>query len=120
MKSNKLQKLLDSHQHGWTLEQPFYLDTDIFNAEMKNIWKKYWLFAGTIAEIPKPGDTDNLELSDSLVYVDPTGDTYCLGCAHPSGIPTVSETPAPSAMLTPAQTQPTTEPPKDKGPKPKE
>lgn len=71
-------------------------------------------------EIPKPGDTDNLELSDSLVYVDPTGDTYCLGCAHPSGIPTVSETPAPSAMLTPAQTQPTTEPPKDKGPKPKE
>ena len=56
MKSNKVQKLLDNHQHGWSLVQPFYLDQDVFDAEMETIWKKYWLFAGTVAEIPKPGD----------------------------------------------------------------
>jgi phenylpropionate dioxygenase-like ring-hydroxylating dioxygenase large terminal subunit len=56
MKVNKLQKLLDNHQPGWTLEQRFYLDDDVFDAELETIWKKYWLFAGTLAEIPKAGD----------------------------------------------------------------
>ena len=70
MKSNKLQKLLDRHQHGWTLEQPFYLDNDIFNAELEAIWKKYWLFAGTIADIPKPGDYFLYKVhNDSIIII---------------------------------------------------
>lgn len=56
MKNNKLRKLLDEQQHGFSLEQPFYLDNDVFDAEMETIWKKYWLFAGTVASIPKAGD----------------------------------------------------------------
>ena len=46
MKSSKLQKLLDSHQHGWSLEQPFYLDQDIFNAEIDPMWKKILALCG--------------------------------------------------------------------------
>ena len=70
MKSSKLQKLLDSHQHGWSLEQPFYLDQDIFNAEIDAIWKKFWLFAGTIAEIPKPGDYFLYKVqNDSIIII---------------------------------------------------
>ncbi len=51
-----LEKLIDQHQTGWSLEQPFYTDQQIFELEWAHIWKKYWLFAGTTAEIPKPGD----------------------------------------------------------------
>jgi Rieske 2Fe-2S family protein len=70
MKSIKLRKLLDNHQHGYTLEQPFYLDQDVFNAEMETIWKKYWLFAGTIAEIPKPGDYFLYKVgADSIIII---------------------------------------------------
>lgn len=51
-----LQNLLSNYKSGYTLEQPFYLDQSIFDLEFNTIWKKYWLFAGTIAEIKKSGD----------------------------------------------------------------
>lgn len=69
MKSNKLQKLLGNYQHGWSLEQPFYLDNDVFNAELEIIWKKYWLFAGTIADIPKPGDYFTYKVGNDSVII---------------------------------------------------
>ena len=55
---NKLniELLLDRYKSGWSLEQAFYTDPQIFDLEWEQIWKKYWLFAGTTAEIPKPGD----------------------------------------------------------------
>lgn len=55
---NKLniELLLDRYKSGWSLEQAFYTDPQIFDLEWEHIWKKYWLFAGTTAEIPKPGD----------------------------------------------------------------
>lgn len=70
MKSSKVQKLLDNYQHGWSLEQPFYLDNDVFNAELETIWKKYWLFAGTVADIPKPGDYFTYKIhNDSIIII---------------------------------------------------
>ena len=51
-----LEQLLARQQPGWSLEQAFYTDQQIFDLEWKKIWRKYWLFAGTTAEIPKPGD----------------------------------------------------------------
>ena len=53
MNSRGIEQLMDRQQPGWTLEQPFYTDHEIFELEWENIWKKYWLFAGTTAEIPK-------------------------------------------------------------------
>jgi len=48
--------LIGRHKHGWGLEQPFYTSPQVFDFEWENIWNKYWLFAGTTAEIPKAGD----------------------------------------------------------------
>ena len=48
--------LLERYRSGYSLEQPFYTDAHVFDLEWEHIWKKYWLFAGTTAEIPKPGD----------------------------------------------------------------
>jgi Rieske 2Fe-2S family protein len=56
MNTNILEHLLDRYRFGWSLEQPFYTDQQIFDLEWEYIWKKYWLFAGTTAEIPKPGN----------------------------------------------------------------
>jgi len=56
MNKTSLKYLTEEHLAGYSLEQPFYTDPYIFDLEWEHIWKKYWLFAGTTAEIPKPGD----------------------------------------------------------------
>ncbi len=35
-----------------------------------------------------PGQTDNLELRPETFVTDPSGDKYCLSCAHPTPVPT--------------------------------
>jgi len=56
MNTNNLEHLLERYKSGWSLEQSFYTDQQIFDLEWKYIWKKYWLFVGTTAAIPKPGN----------------------------------------------------------------
>jgi phenylpropionate dioxygenase-like ring-hydroxylating dioxygenase large terminal subunit len=48
--------LLNKHQRGFSLQQPFYINQEVFNFEWQHIWQKNWLFAGNTAQIPKPGD----------------------------------------------------------------
>jgi len=56
MNTANVEQLLEQYRSGWSLEQPFYTDQQVFECEWEHIWKKYWLFAGTTAAIPKPGD----------------------------------------------------------------
>lgn len=78
MKLNKLTSRIAEQKRGFSLEQPFYLDQEIFDAEWRNIWSKYWLFAGTVAEIPRPGDYFLYQLRhDSIIVIRGTnGDVY--------------------------------------------
>lgn len=63
-------ELLERYQSGYSLEQPFYTDAHIFDLEWEHIWKKYWLFAGTTAEIPKPGDYFTYKLrNESIITI---------------------------------------------------
>ena len=48
MKEKKIKSLVNEYQSGFSLDQAFYTDQDIFDFEWKHIWKRYWLFAGTI------------------------------------------------------------------------
>jgi len=64
-----IQELLDNYRPGWSLEQPFYTHPQIFEMEWQHIWKKYWLFAGTTAEIPKPGDYFIYKVQNDSVIV---------------------------------------------------
>lgn len=67
---NPLTQLLNHHQPGFSLSQPFYTGTDIFDLEWQHIWKKYWLFVGTTAEIPKPGDYFTYQAhQDSIIII---------------------------------------------------
>lgn len=64
-----LLQLIEEHQSGYSLAKPFYLNQNIYEAEWEHIWKKYWLFAGTLASIPKPGDYFVYQLRNESVIV---------------------------------------------------
>lgn len=65
-----IERLLDQQKPGFSLEQPFYTSPEIFDLELHHIWKKYWLFAGTTADIPKPGDYFTYQVhNDSIIII---------------------------------------------------
>jgi phenylpropionate dioxygenase-like ring-hydroxylating dioxygenase large terminal subunit len=67
---SKLVTLLSAYKSGWSLAQSFYTDEKIFKLEWEYIWQKYWLFAGTTAAIPNPGDYFTYQAhTDSIIVV---------------------------------------------------
>lgn len=52
----RLGRAIASHRHGMTLDQVFYLDEAIYQAELDAFWRDGWLFAGHSCQIPEPGD----------------------------------------------------------------
>ena len=70
MNKINFQNLLARYKPGWSLEQAFYTDQQIFDLEWKLLWGKYWLFAGTTADIPKPGDHFTYTVhNDSIIII---------------------------------------------------
>ncbi len=62
-------------------------EKDSGKVETKDVW-----IDKTTQDLPKKGQTDNLDLKNETVYTDPTGDQYCLTCPHPSPTPTPTPT----------------------------
>lgn len=56
MSTINIRELLDKHKPGFSLSQPFYTSEEVFEAEWEHTWQKNWLYAGNLAQIPKPGD----------------------------------------------------------------
>ncbi len=54
--NGRVHGLIEKHRPGWTLDQAFYTDPEIFELDMKNVFGKYWLYAGHVSQIPNPGD----------------------------------------------------------------
>lgn len=52
----ELQALVESRRPGFSLTAPFYTDRQLFDLDMRAIFGQHWLFAGSIAELPEPGD----------------------------------------------------------------
>jgi Rieske 2Fe-2S family protein len=70
MSNAYIRQLIEEHKMGFSLAQPFYTHQSVFDFEWKHIWKKYWLFAGTVADIPRPGDYFVYQLhNDSIVII---------------------------------------------------
>ncbi len=76
--SASIQQWVNRYRQGHSLEQPFYTSEAIFHFEWKHIWKKYWLFAGTTADIPKPGDyfVYNLHPDSIIIIRGNNGEVY--------------------------------------------
>lgn len=64
-----VQELITNYKSGYSLEQPFYTSKEIFEAEWECIFKKHWLFAGSTAQIPKPGDYFLYTLQNDAIII---------------------------------------------------
>jgi len=69
MKTQQLKSLLENYKSGYSLEQAFYTEAEVLEAEMKHIFKKHWLFAGAAARIKKPGDYFLYRLQEDSIII---------------------------------------------------
>lgn len=79
-----IDSLVMMRKNGYGLDSVFYQDPIIYYylAEMQNIWRSGWLFAGHSCEVPDPGDYFALSIDqDSLIII--RDDNYCLSERRP-------------------------------------
>ena len=70
MNKHFVQELIKNYRSGFSMEQAFYTNNDVFEAEWDSIFKKHWLFAGKTAQIKKPGDYFLYQLQkDSIIII---------------------------------------------------
>lgn len=62
-------ELVARQRPGFTLEQPFYNDPDIFEHDVQRVIARYWQYAGHIARIPKPGDYFLLNVAGESIII---------------------------------------------------
>ena len=61
---------LAAYRPGWTLPRPFHRDEAIYRADIEQIWRRGWLFAGHGCEIRHPGDWLTLQVdTDSIIVI---------------------------------------------------
>ena len=56
MNEQILKKIIESQPSRTALQQPFYIDGDIYQRDIEQVYLKSWLYAGHLSEIPKTGD----------------------------------------------------------------
>lgn len=68
--SSSLQALIRRYQPGQSLPQEFYTDEVVFQADLRQIFYRSWLFVGHSCEVAQPGDYLTVTVGDeSLVVV---------------------------------------------------
>jgi len=55
MKTQALTELLARRRPGYSLEQAFYTDQDVFQQDLEYLFYRDWLFVALASELPKPG-----------------------------------------------------------------
>jgi glycine betaine monooxygenase A len=48
--------LVRRRKPGYSLEAPFYLSDEVFEADLETIWARHWIHVGVEADVPEPGD----------------------------------------------------------------
>jgi len=64
-----LAELLRRRRVGYSLEQPFYTDPSIYQADLELLFYREWLFVGHDADLPQSGDWFNYPIGDANVVV---------------------------------------------------
>ena len=66
---NNLKDLLQSQKPGYTLDQCFYTDPDIFQLDMKTFFLNHWVFVGHVSRIPNIGDYFLFETGNESIII---------------------------------------------------
>lgn len=66
---NSIPKLIEGYKPGYSLEQAFYKNSDLYKKEIENIFHKHWILAGHNSQIPEVGDFFLFEFADESIIV---------------------------------------------------
>jgi len=69
MLRERLRALLEQRRQGFSLPQAFYVDEEIFKADLEAVFATDWLFACNVCEIKRPGDYLTLEIGTNSVVI---------------------------------------------------
>jgi phenylpropionate dioxygenase-like ring-hydroxylating dioxygenase large terminal subunit len=76
MSTADITKLIKGQKEGFSLQQAFYKDKDIYQREIERIFMKSWLYVGHVSQVPNIGDYFLYELdNESVIIVRETEDT---------------------------------------------
>jgi len=64
-----LNEMLARRRTGYTLEAPFYLSDAIFQADMKHIFGKHWIFVAVEPQVAEAGDYITVELGHESILI---------------------------------------------------
>ncbi|MBC8075793.1 MAG: aromatic ring-hydroxylating dioxygenase subunit alpha [Chloroflexales bacterium] len=82
----QLRALVAARTPGYSLAQEFYVSPDVFAIDLERIFGRYWLFAGHVSQIPRPGDYFLYQIgAESLIVIrDEAGQIHALYnvCRH--------------------------------------
>jgi len=68
--NNTLKTLISVRQPGWTLDRCFYVDQKIFEADLRQVFQRGWLFVGHISQVRTPGDYFTYSVgNDSIIII---------------------------------------------------
>ena len=62
-------ELIGRQKPGFTLEQPFYRDPEIFRRDMARIVTRTWLYVAHVSELPGPGDFLLYDIGEESIIV---------------------------------------------------
>ena len=61
--------LIAARKPGFSLDQAFYSDPEVYARDMERVFMREWLYAGHASQIPKPGDYFLFEVAGESVIV---------------------------------------------------
>ena len=67
--SRSIQQLIEEHRPGWSLEQRFYTDPEIYSLEVDTIVNRNWILAGHTSQFAGPGDFRVINVGEESAIV---------------------------------------------------
>jgi len=64
-----IRELIACHKPGWSLEQRFYTDPEIFQLELERVVMRNWILAGHVSELAEAGDFKVLQVANESAII---------------------------------------------------
>ena len=64
-----VRELIACQKPGWSLEQRFYTDPEIYKLELDQIIMRNWIFAAHVSELAHPGDFKVVKVADESAII---------------------------------------------------
>lgn len=67
--TRSIRELIACQKPGWSLEQRFYTDPEVYRLELENIVTRNWILAGHQSQLPEPGDFRVLNVANESAII---------------------------------------------------